>query len=113
MHAAQKKRNNMFLNRLAAGEVQLELPGVARDGKDRRPNCLQHRVTAGRRLQVAVQGILGAAKEDGAALVWIIRALYAIPGLREAFDTSLLNDLKTVAARALCSHFFCSFLFLM
>ena len=61
-----------------------------------RINGIVNRHTVGRRLETVKHGLLTAAKEDGATLVWFIRTLYNLPGLRQAFDVALLQDLRKV-----------------
>ena len=93
----QQKLNEQFLLSLTSGgATSLQLPRINNDGQDQRPDQIVNRHTAGRRLETAKHGLLTAAKEDGATLVWLIRTLYNLPGLRQAFDVALLQDLRTV-----------------
>ena len=93
----QLRLNDDFLARLRNGIVSLQPQKVDSDGKDIRPQIYGHKKTAKRRLEVAKHGILEASKADADGLVWIIRALYSIDGLRRAIDVALLSKMRTVS----------------
>ena len=85
--------NDQFLVSLVQGQVTLQVPEIDHAGRDIRPVTISNRHTVIRRLDVVKRGLLVA---DGATLVWVIRALYKVDGLRQAFDVALLTHLRVV-----------------
>ena len=95
--ASQDRLNNQFLVSLVQGQVTLQVPEIDHVGRDIRPVAISKRHTVTRRLDVAKRGFIVAAQTDGATLVWVIRALYKVDGLRQAFDVALLTHLRVVS----------------
>mgnify|MGYP003326541968 CR=1 FL=1 len=93
----KKRSNDEFLSRLRDGTASLQPIKVDAHGKDIRPRIMKNRITAWRRLDLAKHSILEASKGDADGLVWLIRALYATDGLRQAIDVALLENLRTVS----------------
>ena len=94
---SQDRLNNQFLVSLVQGQVTLQVPEIDHAGRDIRPVTISNRHTVTRRLDVAKRGLLVAAQADGATLVWVIRALYKVDGLSQAFDVALLTHLRVVS----------------
>jgi len=96
LRAKKDESNEQLLRQIVQGTITLVSPATCASGRDARPSAISERHTASRRLKMATRGFLDAAQGDGQVLVWIIRRLYQIDGIRQAFDVALLDNLRTV-----------------